>query len=1016
MAAVQWMSTIGLLAHQKLEQAKNEKNAKKLKDVNAKTAHLLGDIREALANIPSLKRAQNWQKSIEKLQDEYHMPRFVIGVLGDTGSGKSSLVNAVLDEERVVPTNCMRACTAVITEISWNQSEDPAKKYRAEIEFITQAEWTTEVIALHRDILDHNGRISSDVRNADSDAGIAYAVLKTVYPQYTDEQLREANPGVLASLDKVQEVLGKTQIVEERECDSFYPKIQSFVDSEEKRVDDDSGTTNTTPQQQKMAFWPLIKVVRVFLKSDVVSTGAVLVDLPGGRDFNATRAAVAAKYIKECSRLWVVAPINRAVDDKTARDLMGDHFKQQLKYDGLYNNITFICTKADEISIEEATSSLGIKETIIKAQERAIQMETQMEEKKQELAILEHKKSRILVKQRIVKQEVDSWAAAHKKVSKGGTVFAPVLSPQKRKRSRLETEKEAATAKKVKKEVVSSDTDDDNSNESDLGESDDEDEDDCDQPGPLTREETQKKLIELKAVKKDLRDEKRGLIERESELKSDIQNLKQQRSTIENSMYSVCIQGRNTYTRSYIKKDFVFGLKELDEELLAEQQQDSTQQVQGDISDYKQIEIDLPVFCISSRGYQQLRKRMKKDRRVVGFASLNDTEIPGLRTHTIQLAASIQVIHFRHHLSRICRLLGALDLFVAGDVANIKLSDKEKQNETEKIEKSLSELGETLNDAIARCMEDCHKIMKQGILKSVSSGAAKAAEKALSTAEGWGANYDAGGLRYPTYKAICRRSGVFKGSSGSYDFNEGNVANTRSDLLKPLKNCTAYDWDLTFRTRLPEKLKSLATSMKQLIDGFHTRMKNRRFLVENSEFVSEVLMKLLLAQKETLIHIGNEQQKLVNKSGKEANRLFAPVIQQAMLQAYNRCEEQYGKGCFITMKGIMTAHVEYNKDTMFMNASRDVEKAVICMLRDVERMIRHDTNSVINAMHEDYISLVGEVANEADSRARKILGPVLTEFYKKLNVALTPAPETIGIGIKREASGDEYRPGDDDSD
>ncbi|KAK2032877.1 hypothetical protein LX32DRAFT_670910 [Colletotrichum zoysiae] len=1011
MPKTQVVSFTGLLAHQKLEQAKNEKDATKLKDVNAKTAHLLGDIREALASIPNLKRAQNWRKSVEKLQDEYHMPRFVIGVLGDTGSGKSSLINAVLDEERVVPTNCMRACTAVITEISWNQSEDPAKKYRAEIEFITQAEWTTEVIALHREILDHNGRISSDVRNPDSDAGIAYAVLKTVYPQYTDEQLREADPAVLASLDKVQEVLGKTQIVEEGECDSFYPKIRSFVDSEEKRAENDSGITNTTPQQQKMAFWPLIKVVRVFLKSDAVSTGAVIVDLPGGRDSNATRAAVAAKYVKECSRLWVVAPINRAVDDKTARDLMGDHFKQQLKYDGLYNNITFICTKADEISIEEAASSLGIKQTIIEAQERAIQMEAQMEENKQELAILVHQKSSILVKQRIVRTEVDTWSTLHKQVSKGRTAFAPSISPQKRKRSRLETENEAATAKKVKKEVVSSDTDDDNSNESDLGESDDDD--DCDQPGPLTQEETQKKLNELKAVKKALKDEKHSLTKRESELEAGIKNLKQQRSATKNSMYSVCIQGRNKYTRSHIKKDFAFGLKELDEELLAEQQQDITQQVQGDTSDYKQIEKDLPVFCISSRGYQQLRKRMKKDRRVVGFSSLDDTEIPGLRTHTIQLAASIQVIHFRHHLSEICRLLGALDLFVAGDVANNKLSDKEKQDETENIEKSLSELGETLSDAIARCMEDCHKIMKQGILKHIGSGAEKAAEKALSTAEGWGAKYDAGGLRYQTYKAICRRF--------------------HSDLLKPLKNCTAYDWDLTFHSRLPEKLTSLATSMKQLIDGFHRRMKDRRFLVENNEFVSEVFMKLLIAQKETLIHIGNEQQKLVNKSGKEANRLFAPVIQQAMLQAYNTCKNQYGKGCFITMKRIMATHVEYTKSTMFMDAAREIEKAVICMLRDVEKMIRHDTNSVINAMHEDYIGLVGEVANEADNRARKILGPVVTEFYKKLNVALTPAPEaaapeeaaaeeeeaapeTIDVGTKREASDDEYRPGDDDSD
>lgn len=36
---------------------------------------------------------------------------------GDTGAGKSSLLNALLGEEKVVPTNGMRACTAAIIEL-----------------------------------------------------------------------------------------------------------------------------------------------------------------------------------------------------------------------------------------------------------------------------------------------------------------------------------------------------------------------------------------------------------------------------------------------------------------------------------------------------------------------------------------------------------------------------------------------------------------------------------------------------------------------------------------------------------------------------------------------------------------------------------------------------------------------------------------------------------------------------------------------------------------------------------
>ena len=31
----------------------------------------------------------------------------VLGVVGNTGAGKSSVINAMLDEERLVPTNCV---------------------------------------------------------------------------------------------------------------------------------------------------------------------------------------------------------------------------------------------------------------------------------------------------------------------------------------------------------------------------------------------------------------------------------------------------------------------------------------------------------------------------------------------------------------------------------------------------------------------------------------------------------------------------------------------------------------------------------------------------------------------------------------------------------------------------------------------------------------------------------------------------------------------------------------------
>lgn len=53
-----------------------------------------------------------------------------------------------------------------------------------------------------------------------------------------------------------------------------------------------------------MEFWPLIKVVRIYTKAEALSTGAVIVDLPGVHDSNAARAAVAQGSLKQCTGMY----------------------------------------------------------------------------------------------------------------------------------------------------------------------------------------------------------------------------------------------------------------------------------------------------------------------------------------------------------------------------------------------------------------------------------------------------------------------------------------------------------------------------------------------------------------------------------------------------------------------------------------------------------------------------------------------------------------------------------------
>jgi len=176
-------------------------------------------------------------------------------VVGNTGAGKSSVINAMLDEERLVPTNCMRACTAVVTEISYNHGDIP---YQAQVEFITPADWEKELKTLFEDLLDGDGKVSRDCSNQDTDAGIAYAKIKAVYPKKTKEDI--ANSSVQKMLQDVSHVLGKSKGIEETDSLRFYKRLQHYVDSKEKSTGDKDKDKKKEPRE--MEFWPLIRVVK----------------------------------------------------------------------------------------------------------------------------------------------------------------------------------------------------------------------------------------------------------------------------------------------------------------------------------------------------------------------------------------------------------------------------------------------------------------------------------------------------------------------------------------------------------------------------------------------------------------------------------------------------------------------------------------------------------------------------------------------------------------------------------
>ena len=585
---------------------------------------LLQNLEAPLREHSGIGDAQQWLQRIQTLRMQAVRSKTTIGVVGNTGAGKSSVINALLDEERLVPTNCMRACTAVVTELSWNDAsdDDEEHKYRAEIEFIKAAEWERELRILFDDLLDSNGNVSREASNPDSDAGIAYAKIRAVYPQKTTKDLAASSVAGLMSDSTVSGVLGTIVNTNSSQAERFYSRLQNYVDSKDK--------TGGRKKERKIEYWPLVKVVRVYTKANALSTGAVIVDLPGVHDSNAARAAVADGYMKQCSGLWIVAPITRAVDDKAAKSLLGDSFKRQLKYDGTYSNMTFICSKTDDISIQEASETLDLEDEMQEYFDKLTELTKEKRRIKSSISELREKKDTFddLMNELADKEEI--WEGLEDKCRDGEIVYAPCTNEtKKRKRGNSPTEshqKRRACSESGSEAAFRDDTctteDEDNAGSA----VDTVVIDSTEDKEPIALDAILAEIDDLRKLKKEMRREKTGLDQPLRELTTELKSVEREEDAIEAKISARCISGRNSYSKIAIRQDFAAGIKELDQENAAETDE-ANFNPDEDVRDYDEVARSLPVFCVSSRAYQRLSGRFKKEKDVPGFVDVEETEV-----------------------------------------------------------------------------------------------------------------------------------------------------------------------------------------------------------------------------------------------------------------------------------------------------------------------------------------------------------------------------------------------------
>ncbi|XP_048468926.1 nuclear GTPase SLIP-GC-like [Rhincodon typus] len=331
------------------------------------------------------------KKKMQQLKEKCLQENIYIGVFGQSGAGKSSLVNAVLKEQSLLPTSSSGACTSAIIKVQSYRS----RKFKAEIQFLSEQDWNDELKLLVElcEKEDNDDEVDDE---DDKDVEMAKKKLQTMYQDYGPEKSYEE----LIKMNVYQDIpkSGK-KIFSEDTAQGLSMKLDPYIRSRSF--------------QTSKAYWPLVKSISVYIpKCQILPDGVVLVDLPGSGDSNKARDEMWKTDFSNCSSVWIVSAISRAVDEKIAHDIFGTTIKCATN-GGRCHDIAFICTKTDDIEWQEYAREQHLTNEDMNLTDDDQLLENSV---KQERYCIRHRNEH--VKKTIRKQYEAKWT---KQMTKGST-------------------------------------------------------------------------------------------------------------------------------------------------------------------------------------------------------------------------------------------------------------------------------------------------------------------------------------------------------------------------------------------------------------------------------------------------------------------------------------------------------------------------------------------------------------------------------------------------------------------
>ncbi|EMC96718.1 hypothetical protein BAUCODRAFT_24433 [Baudoinia panamericana UAMH 10762] len=319
------------------------------RDLEAFAAEAAQELSKLSCNTPAaarLKAAATSLTSIPKLEKQ------MIGLLGETGSGKSSLVCSILDQPNIAKAlDAGESCTLVPT-IYKRAGPQQTRGYSAEIihldaaaitELLTGCVEAWEVWTLHG----HKSWTKDVEQEHERHAATCLSTFRALFC-WDEAQARKVLDGLADPKSSRESQLAlyvrniKEAIYKANHIDDSYAQAYVANTVDELRGQLDALLTETH-DFKRPARWPLVKQVIIGIRNGSrILDYFTIADFPDIMDVHQVRVNATLNQIKNCGRLWVVARIGRIKTDTCLSDALQTY---GVPFEG---NIDVVATKADE--------------------------------------------------------------------------------------------------------------------------------------------------------------------------------------------------------------------------------------------------------------------------------------------------------------------------------------------------------------------------------------------------------------------------------------------------------------------------------------------------------------------------------------------------------------------------------------------------------------------------------------------------------------------------------------------